>query len=318
MDSSAETGAGLPIGQLHVQTFTAYLFGVQQNLTGDEIFQLTSGEFGDFGDAQLYSPAIGVLPMGFSWSFYLVQCIHEQSVCRSSKCSRDQLVLEGSPPPSLEQDSVLSMPYCDNAHVISLSEDRCKEGVDAAKLDLEQLGFQIHEEEDANTYFRTLGGMVDGKLGQVRATDERVWNLIAAFRHIATHIVSPEVVQRLLGHAMVVCAINRYGVCIFRHLYDYAQSSTRGRFLNKQERRECFLFAGIVPMLFSSLRRPWSDVVTCTDASPDGYGICQTTLPNETVNNIGRWQERWRYKRLPPSEWAPRRRALGLDVFAGG
>ena len=31
---------------------------------------------------------------------------------------------------------------------------------------------------------------------------------------------------------------------------------------------------------------------------------------------MGRWSERWRFKRLPPTEWAPRRRALGLDPLS--
>lgn len=35
----------------------------------------------------------------------------------------------------------------------------------------------------------------------------------------------------------------------------------------------------------------------------------------EQVQSIGRWQEKWRFRHLDPSEWRPRQRASGLDVI---
>ncbi|CAL1160112.1 unnamed protein product, partial [Cladocopium goreaui] len=48
----------------------------------------------------------------------------------------------------------------------------------------------------------------------------------------------------------------------------------------------------------------------------EGYGICERQLGCEAVGQLGRWNERWRFRRLPPEEWAPRRRAMGLDPIA--
>ena len=77
------------------------------------------------------------------------------------------------------------------------------------------------------------------------------------------------------------------------------------------------IFSGLVPMLVSSMRWPWNDTVVCTTgASPDGYGVFERQLEREIVEDIGCWQEQWRFKQLPPSQWAPRRRALGLYVFS--
>lgn len=59
----------------------------------------------------------------------------------------------------------------------------------------------------------------------------------------------------------------------------------------------------------------WAEDVLCSDASPDGHGLCSQRLPAEVTNSIGRWNERWRYKRLEPEHWLPRQRALGLDPF---
>ena len=51
--------------------------------------------------------------------------------------------------------------------------------------------------------------------------------------------------------------------------------------------------------------------MTVTAASPQGYGICEKEFPENTVQQVGRWHERWRYKRTPVEARAPRRRALG-------
>lgn len=301
-------------------------FCLMTDLTSHEIFQITGGEFGEEGSLDLLSPCISVLPMGFSWSFFFVQAIHESSTIRGWNVGRDRIILDGFPAPSTlpvgghheqlvsDQHDLMTMPYCDNVHVIASQEEACNRSCKAVKEDLKQLGFSIHEEEDASTLFNTLGGTFDGAVGEVRTTSTRMWNLMLAFEHITRRVVSVDTLQRLLGHAMVICTINRYGMCIFRALYDRVQRGGHASHLNRREIQECLNFVGIVPLLVASLRRPWSETVTCTDASPVGYGICQAVFDIDTVDSIGRWQERWRFRRLPPSEWAPRRRAMGADV----
>lgn len=67
---------------------------------------------------------------------------------------------------------------------------------------------------------------------------------------------------------------------------------------------------------FSDMRREWAGVATCTDASPSGYGVCEQKVSPEQARSLGRWQERWRFRRLPPSEWKPRERWTGRDPFS--
>ena len=59
--------------------------------------------------------------------------------------------------------------------------------------------------------------------------------------------------------------------------------------------------------------------MTATDASTSGWGICRTHRPASEVQALGQWEERWRFRRLRPDEWAPRRRAIPafgeLDVL---
>lgn len=103
---------------------------------------------------------------------------------------------------------------------------------------------------------------------------------------------------------------------VFRRCYDFVSKGALERVLSRKEKFECLTFAGLVPLLFSDVRRKWSDQLLCTDASPDGFGICERVLDKRTISDIGRWNERWRYKRLAPEDWAPRRRALGVDPFS--
>ena len=153
------------------------------------------------------------------------------------------------------------------------------------------------------------------RLARCGATPARMWNLILAFMHIRQGSVHPEVVQRLLGHAMVVAVLNRAGMSIFHRLYKFAQSTSGPRPLNNKEKVECFVFAGIIPLLFADLRRDWSDEVHCTDASPDGFGVCSTFASVDEVQNVGRWNERWRYKRLQAARLAATEAGYGVGCF---
>ena len=295
-------------------------FVLRSDLTRDEAIWVTRGNQAFAEEQSRFCPAIVVLPMGFSWSFYLVQNIHESAVLRALNIPRDSLILEGHPIPTVDQDAILSLPYCDNVHILGVSSYRCTHAKDEVCDELRHLGFQLHEEEDANTLFHTLGGTLDGAAGEVRPTALRAWRIMAAFEHVIGHPVSGRTVQKLLGHAMFICVLNRAGMSVFRSLYDFVQRNIddldRLRMLNHREVLECKIFVGLVPLLFASLRRQWSTTVICSDASPQGFGICEREADIKSVRNLGRWHERWRFKRLEPSEWNPRRRAMGADVTA--
>ncbi len=297
---------------VHIDEKMQQYFCLKSDLNGLEVGAITGDAcWGD--ESCSYSPCFTVLPMGFSWSFYLVQHIHQSAVSRSLGIGEEDMFRDGFPAPDVVKDKIYSMPYCDNIHSISLDKDLCGLGKSRIIRDLSGMGFSIHEEEEASTWFNTLGGVVDGQSGEVRMSNTRAWNVIYSFQHIATHVTSVDTVQRLLGHAMFFSTLNRAGMCPFRRLYDFVEKGGPPRHLTKDEARECLIFAGLVPLLFASIRRDWSDEVFCCDASPDGYGICSRTIDSRDVSRVARWNERWRYRRLDPDQWAPRQRALGRD-----
>lgn len=73
-----------------------------------------------------------------------------------------------------------------------------------------------------------------------------------------------------------------------RRLYDFAQSDCSPRRLNEGEILECKIFAGIVPLLVSDLRRPFSSTITASDASPTGWGLCERELSIDEVASHAR------------------------------
>lgn len=107
------------------------------------------------------------------------------------------------------------MPFCDNVHSLSLAQDSCQKGCDDISAGLRGLGFELHEEMPASMQCQTLGGEIDGDVGMVRPTSKRMWQISMAFEYLTTAKVSYKLVQRLLGHAMTVCVINRSGMPFF-------------------------------------------------------------------------------------------------------
>ena len=301
---------------VHIPETMMRYFCLEFDISSEEVRTVTGGSISDVGGP--ISPCINVLPMGFSWSFFLVQHIHQSAVLRSLSISEQDLFLDGRPPPHISSSGIYSMPYCDNIHSISSDKSSCNEGKQRIVSELAGQGFTIHEKKDASTLFNTLGGVVDGDSGWVGMTSRRAWDLIYAFEYVAEHVVSREVVQKLLGHAMFFSTINRGGMSVFRRLYDFVEHCKVPRRLTSQERQECLVFAGLIPLLFADLRKQWSNTLFCTDASPDGYGVCCREVERSTAESLGRWNERWRFKRLGPEEWAPRRRALGRDPLVEG
>lgn len=181
--------------------------------------------------------------------------------------------------------------------------------------DLENIGFTVHEEVEASNIFPTLGGIIDGKAGQVRPNPKRLWGLVYCFNYAAEHDVSSDFIRRLLGHAMCICVLCRPGMSVFRSLYDFSSRDLPKQKLWKSAARECRILAGIIPLLIGDLRKPWATRLVCTDASPQGFGIAEKDVDENQAAQLGQWNERWRYKRLPPELWRHRDRALGLDVF---
>ena len=138
------------------------------DLDVSEVLNVTGGEMPkDCGEAEhgeIFRPCLTVLPMGFSWSFDLVQQLHEQATIQSLGIPREHWFLDARPVPRLQGKQVGAMPYCDNVHVLGKDCAAVEEGRNSVCSDLQSMGFSIHEQQPATLRMQTLGGIVDGDL----------------------------------------------------------------------------------------------------------------------------------------------------------
>lgn len=177
-----------------------------RDISGEEALATSATSIFEKG---FISPCLDVLPMGWSCFFKLVQSLHVQGCLESSGYHSNSIILDSRPPPQLDVGSSLSMPYCDNTHMLSMHPDLAHSDHVNLKKNLEDWGFSMHEEQGPTTFFPTLGGIIDGKQGMIKPNTERYWNIIMAFDYVCNHPVLSEVIQKLLGHAMVLLVLNR-------------------------------------------------------------------------------------------------------------
>ena len=141
-------------------------FCLRSDITPAEAIFISNGAWSIEDNIPFVSPCITVLPMGFSWSFYLIQVLHEQATMKALGIPRSSLILEGQPAPDVDDKSCLAMPYCDNVHTMSTDPRVCQVGCDDVQEKLTSMGFDLHEETEASTYCCTLGGSLMGTKGK--------------------------------------------------------------------------------------------------------------------------------------------------------
>ena len=255
-------------------------------------------------------PVLLVLPMGWSWSFYIVQMLHIQILV---ECGfKQEHIISSSWPSSLLSTTASALPYCDNLTVFGTS----KEGVDRSLGKLMEVfkekGFELHEIEWGRTGAEVLGVLFNGSELSVRGRPDRVWALRGALRYIAAgHPVSGRTLERLLGHFIVEALHQREALSILKSVYVFVREHYWvPKPVYRSVAHELMVAAGLLPVLSGNLGRSWSSEVGATDAATNGWGMCERKLDPGQVRAIGVWNERWRFRRLEPSEWAPRRRAF--------
>ena len=111
------------------------------------------------------APCLSVLPMRFSWSFYLVQQLHEQITLCSLRVGRDSLFLDARPAPAITGKRCAAMPYCDNVHVVGIDDVVAEESRQTVCRELRSKGLKCMK-SSLPLQLQTLGGAIDGLSGR--------------------------------------------------------------------------------------------------------------------------------------------------------
>lgn len=110
----------------------------------------------------------------------------------------------------------------------------------------------------------------------------------------------------ILGHFVAACMFNRCGLSCLRAVYDFV----RDAYLAPTKlwppcRYDRWIMGSLVMLLSSDLDRPWAEEIVASDAAVSVRGVCRLDASLSEVADAEGWQERWRFKRLPPEQWAP-------------
>lgn len=236
--------------------------------------------------------------MGWNWAMFIAQRIHQHQVMLGCGLPHDQVLADGRPAPNMSTGKTLIVPYADNLNVIGTCKKDVQDVKDRAVARLRQVGFRVHEEEDACSEARALGFVIDGKNCRVHPLPEKRDRAIAALRWLAGRPkVDGRCLERIIGHCIHFFMLRREFLSIFRSVYDFkvAHYKSPSR-LWRTAAAECKWAASLLWICQSDLAKPWSPTVTVSDACLSGTATCSLDTDPLLVQDIASTRELWRYK----------------------
>ncbi|CAK0814978.1 unnamed protein product [Prorocentrum cordatum] len=118
-------------------------------------------------------PFLRVVPMGWSWAFWLGQRANAHVCCSASGLGFPRVLTDHGPVPPLDGGVPCLLPYCDNINVIGTDPVRCNVLMHQICDAWRKHGVQIHEVVEATDVFTSLGRLIDGASRRVFSRPER-------------------------------------------------------------------------------------------------------------------------------------------------
>ena len=249
-------------------------------------------------------------------AMWIAQRNHTEQVMIAIGIGADQILVDNAPAPSLSKDAVVVIPYADNLNVCGLDADVVQRVKDQAVSHFRKFGFRIHEEIDASERIQSLGFEVDGRAGVVRPMKDKLMKVIVMFHWLTPRQrLRGRAVEKVIGHATHFMLLRRDLLSVFRHLYDFVRVNYDRRVrLWPEAAREAKWAAWLLRLCSADLRRKWDEENTSSDASLSGIAVCKRSLDVDTIKEVGKYKEVWRFKVKHPTA-KPREVAFG-DPFS--
>ena len=266
-------------------------------------------------------PCAGSLCQGFSWSLFFAQRANER-LCRSVPLLAQARLLHDRGEPLVIRIGVDCSEgdhfyvYVDNLGVFGLDSERVAQAMEQLRVKFDGLGLNLHASEVTCGSVEALGCLVEGGRLRCRLTPARLWKVHQAVQGLLLRKrCSGRALEVIVGHLTFCGLMCRMSLSILHSAYGFIRkySDTVGviwpSLLN-----ELRAFKGILFMLVQDWWRPWNRLVSSSDASLSGFGVCQAWWPKNKVAESGRRLERSRFKRL--SAHSARESALQAAGFA--
>ncbi|CAK0870850.1 unnamed protein product [Prorocentrum cordatum] len=243
-------------------------------------------------------PRMAALPMGWAHALALRQQIHESALEEKSGLDPRLRVADGRVLPPLREG--LHAAYVDNFLGFGDSAEQADAQLRAAQRGLAARGLRLHEPELAAEECEQLGWRFDGCGGVLRPKMARLWRLRpGALELIRVGFAGGRQVERVVGHFTFAGLARRPALSVFDAVYSFcARHRNQQRRLPASVVRELRWAVALLPLISADLRAPWLGRLYCCDASEEGRGVVERDFDSEKVAEVGRRQERWKYRQL--------------------
>lgn len=146
------------------------------------------------------SPALQVLPMGFSWSLFFCQRLVERCT-ELAGFSRAQMLYDKRTSPTLEKQELGAAVYVDGVAVFGTCEELVIEGTKRVKQALEKYGLKCGSHVDPSDDQTFVGLQVDRESGRLSISERKIWKLRLGILHLLRRgRASGEQLRHILGH----------------------------------------------------------------------------------------------------------------------
>lgn len=251
--------------------------------------------------SDLVFPMPGSLCMGFTWSLYFAQRINEVMMSNVGSLSGSPLIHDRGGPAvfSRSESEVKHFVYVDNLGVLSSNRKAVEVGLAELLENFTQKNLLLHPGEIQHDRIKALGVELDGKRLVARLSCDRLHRVRQGLRYVLHRKkCSGRVLEILVGHCTYCGLMNRCVLSVFHNCYKFIRSNYYVPTpLWSSVASELRAFCGLMPLLRSEWSRPWNEVVTVSDASEEGFGVCADRLDRQAVASIGRVSERDRFRR---------------------
>lgn len=190
--------------------------------------------------------------------------------------------------------------YVDNLGVLDTDADSVRSSMVALQTAFNSLGLELHGSEVSSGRVEALGCILEGSSMRSLPSSKRVWRIHHAIQGLLHRgRCMGRVLEVLVGHCTFLGLLNRMSLSVFKTVYPFIQKHyydvTR---LWPSVIAELKAFRGLVFLLVQDWWRPWNPMVTSSDASLTGFGVCQSRWPQEVVASTGRRLEKSRFRRV--------------------
>ena len=278
-------------------------------------------------------PCAGSLCQGWSWSLYFAQRANECVCLRSpllreaslvSDKSRPIIIQVGARSQALSEDGEVAKGYyyvyVDNLGVIDTEIALVEHALNELQVIFNGMGLELHKSEVGACNVEALGCVLDGHNRESRLNPTRLWRLRQGIRALLRRgKCTGRSLEVVIGHCTFCALMFRPSLSIFNTVYSFIQASYyEVSHLWRTVREELQCFKGVLLLLCQDWTRPWNPLVSSSDSSLSGYGVCQAWWPRSNVAESGRVSERARFRRVGPH--SARESALlsaGLGEYVG-